>query len=170
MHLALLVEEAAARRHRERTLVPDAGMDVDAKAAVRPEGDEGLGLQVVARQRRRHHERLAVQWPEQLSAVGMIIAMPQQHAAIARRHAGLGGALRRIAEADDVVAANRLVTAQEFVAAPFAGKDAFGGAALDAGPGVELAPAGQRPRHDLDPMLVRITHDLAVALEGSLVG
>src|SRR4030081_3123029 len=70
MHLALLVEEAAARLDRERTLVPDVGMEIDAKAAVRPEGDEVLGLHVVARWRGGHDERLAVDRPEELPAIG----------------------------------------------------------------------------------------------------
>src|SRR5262245_49049863 len=38
MDAALLVEETAARRDRKDALVPDAGMDVDAEAAVGPEG------------------------------------------------------------------------------------------------------------------------------------
>jgi hypothetical protein len=34
------------------------------------------------------------------------------------------------------MAADRFVAADKFVAAPFAGKDAFGGAAFDAGAGI----------------------------------
>src|SRR5260370_34850780 len=59
MHLALLVEEAAARLDRERALVPDVGMEEDAEAAVRPEGDEVLRLHVAPRRRGRHAHRLA---------------------------------------------------------------------------------------------------------------
>jgi hypothetical protein len=100
----------------------------------------------------------------------MVVAVPQEHAATAQHHAGLGGALRRIAEADDVVAADRFVAPQKLVAAPFAGEDAFGGAALYPGPGIELAPAGQRRRHDLDAMLVRIAYDLAIAFQRRGIG
>src|SRR5260370_19863990 len=76
MHLALLVEEAAARLDGERALVPDVGVEVDAEAAVRPEGDEVLGFHVVARRRRPHDERLAVDRPEELSAIGIVAALP----------------------------------------------------------------------------------------------
>ena len=34
-------------------------------------------------------------------------------------------------------------------------------------PGIEPAPAGERPRHDLDAVRLGITHDLAVAREFS---
>ena len=149
---------------RKHALVPDAGMDVDAEAAVRPEGDEALRLEIVAGQRHRHDEGLAVDRPEELAAVGMVVAMPQQHAAIARLGAGPRD-LRQLAKADDIVSTHRFVAAHKLVAAPFAGEDALRRAALDAGAGIELAPAGQRPRHDLDPVLVGIAHDLAVALE-----
>ena len=164
MDLALLVEEAAGRRHRKDALVPDAGMDVDAEAAVRPEGDEVPGPEVVAGQRHRHDEGLAVERPEELAAVGMVVAMPQQHAAVAQLHAGPRH-LGQVAKADDIVSAHRFVAAQKLVAAPFAGEDPLGRAAFDAGAGVEPAPAGKRPGHDLDPVRVGIAHDLAVALE-----
>ena len=162
MDLALLVEEASGGRHREDALVPDAGMDVDAEAAVGPQGDEGLGLEIVAGLGHRHDERLAVERPEQLAAVGMVVAMPQQDAIAGERDAG-HGLLRQLAEADDVMASHRLVAPDQLVAAPFAGEGALGGAALDAGAGVEPPPAGEWPRHDLDLVPLGIAHDLAVA-------
>src|SRR3990167_5157315 len=60
MHFTLLVEEATGRRHREDAFVPDAGMDVDAEAAVGPQGDEGLRLEIVAGPGHRHDEGLAL--------------------------------------------------------------------------------------------------------------
>ena len=155
MHPALLVEEAAGRTHREDAFVPDAGMDVDAEAAVGPQRDEVFGLQVVARPGDGHDERLAVEREEELAAVGMVVAMPQQHAVASQGHAGRG-LLGPLAEADDIVAADRFVAPQKLVAAPFAGEDALGRAALDAGAGIELAPAGKRPRHDLDAMVAGV--------------
>src|SRR4029077_14712510 len=159
MDHALLIEEATGGSDREDALVPDAGMDVDAEAAVRPEGDEALRLEIVAGWRHRHDEGLAVDWPEELAAVGMVVAMPQEHAAIAPLDAG-PRELGQFAKTDDIVSADRFVAAQELVAAPFAGEDALGRAAFDARAGIELAPAGQRPGHDLDAVPVRIAHDL----------
>src|SRR6266404_602769 len=161
---ALLVEEAAVVPDRKHAFVPDLGMDVDAEAAVGPEGEKILGLQVVARPGHRHDEGLAVERPEELAAVGMVVAMPQEHAALVQRHA-FGCTLRQVAEADDVMAAHRLVAAEQLVAAPFAGEDAFGRARLVAGAGVELPPAAGRPGHDLDAVRVRIVHDLAIAFQ-----
>ncbi len=169
MHLALLVEEPTRRVHREHTFVPDARMDVDAEAPIRPEGLECLWLQIVARQRDRNHERPTIERPEELAAVGVIVAMPQEHAPLAQLHAG-PRRLRLIAEADDIVAADRLVTADQLIALPFTGEDAFGRAALDAGAGIESPPARQRPGNDLDPVLLGVAHDLAVALERLRIG
>jgi hypothetical protein len=67
------------------------------------------------------------------------------------------------------VAAGRLVASQQLVAAPFAGEDGFGRAAVDSGAGIELAPVGKRPWHDLDAMVAAL-RDLAVALDRLLGG
>jgi hypothetical protein len=56
----------------------------------------------------RHDERLAVEREEELAAVGMVVAMPQQHAIAGQRHAGRG-LLGPLAEADDIVSADRFV-------------------------------------------------------------
>src|SRR5262245_5716966 len=121
MHPALLVEEASGRAHRKDAFVPDAGMDVDAEAAVGPQRDEVLGPKIVARPGDGHDERLAIERKEELAAVGMVVAMPQEHAIAAQRHATLGCFLGRLlgplAEADDIVAADCLVTPHELVAA-----------------------------------------------------
>ena len=94
--------------------------------------------------------------------------MPQQHA-IAGEGDTLGRRLGTLAKADDVVAANRLVATDQLVAAPFAGEDALGRAALVAGAGIELAMALERPRHDLDTVIA-VARDLAVALDRGLGG
>lgn len=86
--------------------------------------------------------------------------MPQQNAVAAERHAGRR-LLGPLAEA--------FVAAHKFVAAPFAGEDALGRAVLDAGPGVEFPPAGERPRHDLDAMVAG-AGDLAIARDRLLGG
>src|SRR6188768_1752439 len=109
MHLALLVEVTAARRGRERALVPDVGMEIDAEAAVRPEGDELLRRGIFTGRAGRHDERLAVDRPEELSAVGMVVDVPEMDVP------------RRGAIAQHVVAAHRSVDAAQLVALPFAG-------------------------------------------------
>src|SRR5262249_30519269 len=77
---ALLVEEAARASAREHALVPDIGMHVEPGAAVEPEGPEVLGLHVVAGQRHRHDERLALEREEELAAVGVVVRVPEQDA------------------------------------------------------------------------------------------
>src|SRR6185436_540245 len=123
--------------------------EVDAEAAVRPEGDELLRVRVLAGRTGRHDERQSVDRPEELAAVGVVVAMPEMDVA------------RRVAIAQHVVAADRLVDPAQLVAAPLAGEGALGGAAFVAGTGIELAMPLHRPRHALDAMRRRIAHDVA---------
>ena len=59
MHAPLAIVEGRLGRDRKDRLVPDAGVDVDALAAVESEGEEVLGFHVIARLCQQRHERLA---------------------------------------------------------------------------------------------------------------
>jgi len=61
--------------------MPDIRMDVEPSAAVTPETGEPLRSHIIPRQGKRHGETLAVQRPEQLTAIGVIIGAPDQRAA-----------------------------------------------------------------------------------------
>ena len=69
------------------------GVDVEPAASVEAEADEMLRADVVARQRQRHQEGLAVQREEQLAAVRVVVGVPQHHAlgVVGRGRACSGG-------------------------------------------------------------------------------
>ncbi len=146
-------------------LVPDAGMDIEAPVALEPEGDEIVGLDPVARQRQRHHERAGGQREEHLAAIGMVVGVPQQHllAPDGRRH--FAGLLRLAGEAQHVVVVDRVVAPSQHVAGPFELEDAFRGASLVAGAGIDRTAAQRRPAHDLDRPLIPVVDQFAIALQ-----
>ena len=129
--------------------------------AVEPEADELLRLHVVAGQGERHEERQPVEREEELAAVRVIVAVPQQHP-LGRAAVRLVGARRLIRVREDVMAVDRLVAAVEDVAAPLADEHALRRAAFVARILVHGAPALRGPADDLDPVLVRIVDELSV--------
>src|SRR5579862_8822663 len=150
--------------------MPDIGVDVEAAPAVAPERGEMLRPHIVAGQRERHDEALAVQREEQLAAVRVVIRAPDQ-----RLPARLGGALaRRLlgpgAPGKEIAVAHRVVAGVEGVAAPPELEDALGHAALVAGIGVDRPPALRRPADDLDRVTLGLLDEAAVALESRRAG
>src|SRR5664279_989322 len=165
VHRALLVEESLRAGEAEDAFVPDVGMDVEALAAVEAKAYESLRRDVVAGQRQRHVERPPVERKEQLAAVGVVVRVPQHHAP--RRLAVVGARrLWWLGVAEDVVAVDGVVAAVEDVALPLADEDAFGGAALVAGVGVDRPRSALRPANDLDLAFGGIVDEAAVALQG----
>ena len=73
--------------------------------------------------RERHQERPRVERKEQLPAVGMIVAVPQQHA-LRRASVRFVGTRRLAGVRQDVMAADGFVAAVQDVAAPFADEHA----------------------------------------------
>ena len=144
-------------------------MDVEPAAAVAPEGDDLLGTDIVARQRQRHDEGLSFEREKQLSAVGVVIEVPQQHAhgigtgVVPARARGVGR------PAEDIVAADGVVLRAQHLPVPGAAKDAFDGAALVAGARIHRAPALCRPLHDFDLEIVGIIDQATVTLERPVV-
>src|SRR2546422_5276296 len=86
MYRALLVEEARRTTEAENALVPNVRVYVESLTAVEPKTHETLGRHVVARQSRRHVERPLIQRKEQLTAIRVIVRMPQHHAARSEEH------------------------------------------------------------------------------------
>ena len=76
MHPSLLIEEPRRCRQREHGLVPDVRMHIQAASPIDVERDEVLRRHVVAGQRERSDERLAVAREEELATVGMVVRMP----------------------------------------------------------------------------------------------
>src|SRR5205823_7356045 len=66
VHSALLVEEPLRPSRGVHAFVPDVGMNVEALAPIEAEAHEFRGLDVVARKRERHQERLPVEREEEL--------------------------------------------------------------------------------------------------------
>src|SRR5206468_1485479 len=66
---------------------------------------------------------------------------------------------------EDVLAADRIVAAEQYVAAPLADEHAFDRAALIAGLRVDRTPALRRPAHDLDRAPMGIVDELAITLQ-----
>jgi DNA-binding transcriptional LysR family regulator len=133
---ALLVEEALSASQREHALVPNVRMNVETLLSVETKAHELLGRDVVPGQRQWHIERPMVEREKQLSAIRVVVRVPEQHAlrffsVVFAGGFGLG-CIRK-----DVMTAYRLVATVENIAAPFADKDAFGGAGLVAGVGVD---------------------------------
>src|SRR5580698_6934057 len=60
VHGALAIKKALRALEGEDPLVPDVGVNVEALPAVEPEADEPLRRNIVARQRQRHEEWLAL--------------------------------------------------------------------------------------------------------------
>ncbi len=102
MDTALAVEQLDGVVERDDRPVPDIGMDVEPAGPVADEGDEVLGLHVVARRRQRHGEALALgparkagrrrddSWARQISAcwrglVGPVFAASSGHLLQANR-------------------------------------------------------------------------------------
>src|SRR5262249_34977817 len=171
MHAALAVEQLDLVLERDDRAGPDAWMDVEAATSVAQEGRELPRRHAVTRQRQRHGEGLALDRPEHLTAVGMIVGAPQQRVLAWHGRAAGARLLGKFAPAEKVAIVDRLVAGIERVAAPPAGEDAFGDAALVAGVLVDRPAALRGPRHDLDGEVLGIAgHDPAVALEIVLGG
>ncbi len=67
---ALTVEELRMVVEGHDRAMPDIRMDVEPSAAVTPETGKPLRSHIIPRQGKRHGETLAVQRPEQLTAIG----------------------------------------------------------------------------------------------------
>ena len=78
MHASLAIEELGLIGMRHDRTVPHVRMQVQAAAPVTPEAHERLGRDVIAGQRQRYDEALAVQRIEQLAAVGVIVGPPDK--------------------------------------------------------------------------------------------
>src|SRR5262249_5883643 len=118
MHAALAVEQLDLVVERDHRSVPDAGMDVEAAAAVADEGRELLRRHVVAGHGERQGEGAALQREEELAAVGMIVRAPQQRMLASSRGALGARLLGELAPAEQVAVVHRLVAGIERVAAP----------------------------------------------------
>ena len=73
--------------------MPNVRVDVEAAAAVAPEGDEPLRRHVVAGQRQGNDEGLPLQGIEQLPAIGVIVGPPDERAFAGRGAIAGGGFL-----------------------------------------------------------------------------
>src|SRR5262245_25453007 len=139
-------------------------MNVQAPITREAKADELLWRDVVTGKGQRHEERTAVEREEQLSAVWVVIRVPEHHAP-RRIRVIFSGHLGRLREREDVVAVYRLVPAIQDVAAPRAREDPFGGTALVARAGVHAPRAKRRPAYDLDAASVGVGDQAPVALE-----
>ena len=148
----------------EHAFVPDVRMNVEALAPVEAEAHEFRGFDVVTRQRERDQKGLPVEREEELSAVRMVVRMPQQDPLRRSRVIGIG-ALGIFAVREDVVAADGRVAPVEDVTFPFADERAFGRTALIAGVGIDGPRALRRPAHDLDLAVGGIVDEKTVAFE-----
>src|SRR5437867_11523156 len=158
---ALLVEEALHSGDAEHPFVPDVRMQVESLAAVEAEAHEALRPDIIAGKRERHDEGRRIEREKELPAVGMVIRVPEEDplrvAPVSRVGSGWIG---RIGQ--DVLAADRIVAAEQYVAAPPADEHAFDRAALIAGLRVDRTPALRRPAHDLDRAPMGIVDELAI--------
>src|SRR5262249_15365063 len=138
VHRSLLVEEALRTAPPERAFVPHSRVNVEALSTAEAKADELLRRDVIAGKGERHVERPPLEREEQLPAVRMIVCVPEHHASRPFRVA-LSRLLRGLGVGQDIVAVDGLVAAVQNIAAPLADEDAFGGAALIAGSGVDRA-------------------------------
>src|SRR5689334_14387456 len=119
MHGALLVEEALRASRREHAFVPDVRVDVEAAAAVEAKADEVRGLDIVSGKREGDEKRSALEREEELTAVRMVIRVPEQDPP---RQAGMPvvGRCGIVAVGKNVMAADGIVATVENVSLPFA--------------------------------------------------
>src|SRR5262249_48144871 len=141
MDPALTAEIAALVGRREDAVMPDIGVDIEALAAVEPEGLEIGRLNVVAGQGERHDERRLVEREEHLPAIGMIVGAPHQRAIAPGGRIPLRSLARQAAPAEHIIAAHRVVLGAQDIADPLTRKDALGGAALVAAIRIDRPPA-----------------------------
>eukprot|EP00420_Gonyaulax_spinifera_P022826 CAMPEP_0197914498 /NCGR_PEP_ID=MMETSP1439-20131203/78610_1 /TAXON_ID=66791 /ORGANISM="Gonyaulax spinifera, Strain CCMP409" /LENGTH=277 /DNA_ID=CAMNT_0043536409 /DNA_START=135 /DNA_END=965 /DNA_ORIENTATION=+ len=166
---ALTCQEAARTaggvlRRNVDAVVPRAGVDIDPEALRHTEGPHVLWFDVItlcvgAEANDKWH-RLAR--PEELSAVGVVIAHPQVDG-VATRRARLGSMLGERPQAVQVGVVLRgdgEVPAAEEVAAPLDLEVTFRGASLVSGARIQLPPAPVGPWHYLE----------AAALYGEVLG
>src|SRR5215469_636414 len=169
MDTALAVEEFRMVGMGHDGAMPDVGMDIETGAPVAPEADELLRRHIVAGQRQRHEEALAVKRVEELPAIGMVVRPPDQGLlALAGRAAG-GGLLGPVAPAEEIAVADRVVAGVEGLALPPELEQAGGHPALVTGVQIDRPPALSRPADDLDGEGLRLVDQAAVSLE-ALVG
>src|SRR5262249_48408070 len=165
VHGPLLVEEALGAAQREHAFVPDIRVDVEAVLAAEAKTHEPLRCDVIAREGEGHIERPAFERKKHLSAVRVVVRMPEHHSS--RPVAViLACRLRRLSVGEYVVTIDGLVSAVQDIAAPFAHEYAFGGAALVAGAGIDRPRAKRWPPADLDTTFLRVVDQPAVPLEG----
>ena len=94
----------------------------------------------------------------------MVIRVPEEDSLRVAPVSHVGsGRLGRVRQ--DVLAADRVVAAEQYITAPFADEHAFDRAALVSSIRVDRPPALRRPAHDLDRAPVRIVDELAITLQ-----
>jgi hypothetical protein len=79
VYLSLSIEKALLALHGKNTFVPDARVDIYSSSSIAPECDDILRFEVVTGKRSGDHEGLSVQGEEQLTAVRMIVHVPQYY-------------------------------------------------------------------------------------------
>jgi hypothetical protein len=137
---------------------------VESLSAVDTETDELLRCHRITGQGQRHAEGSTVKREEQLSAVGMIVCVPQDHAL---RQVGVVYAreLCRLGIRQNVMAVDGFVAAVKDVASPFADEHAFGGSALVAGIRIDRSAALRGPADDFNGAVLGVVYQLTVALK-----
>jgi hypothetical protein len=162
---ALLVEEPLCPSEREHTFMPDVWMDVETLLSIEAKAHELLRRDVVTGQCQWNVERAMVEWEEQLSAVRVVVRVPEQHAFWCVGVV-VAGCFWLLCVRKDVVATYSLVSTIENVPAPFAHECAFGCAGFITGSGVYGSCPQRRPLHNLDRALAWVRYKPAKSGEG----
>jgi len=127
MHGSLAVKEALRAGNCEHTLVPDIRVDIQACAAVEREGHKFFRRNIVPRERKRDYKWFAFERPEELSAVRVIVGMPQEDA-FRRPRMLLVRLMWLFAVPEHIVTSDRRVVPIEDVATPVGVEFTFNGA------------------------------------------
>ena len=143
--------------------MPDIRMNIEAPTAVTPECDDPPGIDIVTGQRGRHDKGRPVDRMEKLTAVRMVVQVPEKDLPARRRRGAGSGLLGITAPTHDKAAIHRLVVPHQDIAVPGNAENTFHGATVNPGPFVQLAPALHWPWDDLDGKRFRIIDQATVS-------
>ena len=133
--------------------------------SVTPEGHNFVGRQIITRKRHRDDKWLLLEREKKLSAIRVVVHVPQQHL-IPRSGLLFGLRLLRISRpAKDVVPFDSVIFSIQHIAAPVAFECAFDPAAFIAGTVINWASVLLRPTGDFNLKTCGVVHQTPIAFD-----